>query len=1611
MMMSHNISKARVGSEGSHPRIGLNKLHFDFRNAKPAFLGTVPSYCKLDDVRTKSEVQQTELSCSQSSIQVEHNRVDVLKHVNAAGADSEHCKTRQTVTRSAIQVDDGDLDRLFSTSNAAASPLQSCSAVTISEPNDRDHTIITTEYTQSTDGPLPNHSLHENKTLPPPSEACSLLSSLLKEPINFCDRKPQKPRHTVSSISEDKTDARPTDSVTVKQLSVHVNELGSRKANTQLASHTTSCNTSVVSTSSGINAESSLPSGMSSMDVYDYALFDDRWNDWKKPSQSTSRVKKSVRSKKNARAVDIVTGTSVSVEAKCKDSKPKAVRTTRRRQKVKSDWEDDVWLTHKKLLLLPVDKKSSNSGRGRKQSSCMKRDIFGPVSKRKRRKSVTGMELPMMGMELPDLSTTLDSSADDIDLSDALKLYGWESNVSDNNNTNATRKWCVDITGADLSMDLDVGCEQKVTDVKNQKRSLITGNLVTDSVAEQNVNQPVHHNPTDAECCRTNFSGSQETPPPSVASDGFSSCDESDKSVKLDTQNEETRQSSSGRWLTVDTKLARYIDGRRFDRLVNGISVQIPATLTQETVGQIGQEAVHLEKLTKRELKELQNQVRLEEIYHRRAKKSVHSPHNIFIERVKRGAFRRHGVSNIVRRSASKLAAEFHQTDDDGADCESAEVDVVIGDHAPVVVDEVSQSAAESDNDTLSYLSSDDNDTNDTAETGKFTPEPDGMYTSELLGGNVTENTQRADDGCANTDGTTQKESPAIRVLIRRRPAAHNNQSLMQDQLTEPPSVNVSAHEQTPAPSNSSTAETVQMSDSPPPGDCMKAASRRKSSARKRGSLLKRTGFRPAASEPADNSMQHAVTDAVTNVSDTVAAVTDDSEYIAAIALASLSVPTESSETALNHCQTSNEHRVTETDSDIAGVSKAVCESSPQYPTKQCSATTSDTKPLSSKPSKCSVLRNGHHNSKDVAQRGHRVSADKHTSKSGGDSVTEVRMSEGQRSSQRSHSRDEKRITRCNENLSPTQSSESTINSNDDSCCVATDNENKHNAEENIQSRRSRRRRSHSAKAEGDQKQILPVNKSLSATPMNNDSGSSNLPTSTVNEKSAELKSANIEDQKSQSSQLHSAKKTAGDQKQNSSFAVNRHSGSSHLGIRKVNEKSAELNIEHQRSQSRKSYSAMATGDQKQNSPVSYLQQSSVNNDSRSIRVANGKVNEHKTKMDHAVHDNFSENSSCSVSDKTRHRKHRSGHRHGVEKKATNRHEKVKVAGDNLAMCDASATRQTKVQSKVDSDHYDVDASLVRSDVPECGESASPFDNSITTSSAKNCTATSMLPTSVPSQSLMSSSSSSSLAAQCLMSSKDVVECSDNRNDNTRPEKISLGSQEIHVTKTLSLTSSDHDIVVQAGQTEVITIAGGHQASSNLNSNSCSKSSPIQSIAVQKQPDDSRVARVLSSNADTSVVLSAAVIDAEVTPDSCVLARNNDTTVLSPNSFQSLVISADFMAESPVSPYRESEDIRSPSPLSLDMDEDDRTKEIRSPSPCELESPAGRYRIVETSWDVRLTSPCEIQSPDVSDDEAGNSVEEFGKHCNVCLHHGPVTIPLTITEASKTVHNQQLDMM
>jgi len=390
----------------------------------------------------------------------------------------------------------------------------------------------------------------------------------------------------------------------------------------------------------------------------------------------------------------------------------------------------------------------------------------------------------------------------------------------------------------------------------------------------------------------------------------------------------------------------------------------------------------------------------------------------------------------------------------------------------------------------------------------------------------------------------------------------------------------------------------------------------------------------------------------------------------------------------------------------------------------------------------------------------------------------------------------------------------------------------------------------------------------------------------------------------------------------------------------------------------------------------------------------------------------ISENNSSAVSDTTKLTRHRSENCHSVESTVIDSCKNKHVTGSSLTQRDASPSGQTRM---TESDNNDVHTSLEKLDLPSGVENAGNFDVTITSSSANNCTDASMLCTSLSKQSSVFSSSSSQ-ASDSPIGLTAVVECSGKETADGE-QKSSLNSQEVNVTMTLPLSSTDEASEVRdmgtvrhrADGDEVIKDTVRHQVLSDLNSNNLLKSSQI-SVVTEKLCGDADVAPLMSVNADTSLPILSAVPDAEVVSDCCLLARVFDTNVPAPISLQPSVVLADVITQSPISLYRELEDIRSPSPALLGAEEDDRAKEIRSPSPCEPESRTSLFRVIETSWDVRLMSPCEIQSPDCSEDEADNSIEEFSRHCNVCFHQGPVTIPLTITEASKRMHNQQPDM-
>jgi len=1472
-MKSHDISRTKVNSEGDRSRVMLNKLCFDFRNAKRTYLGV--SYRKVDEIKTKPDVQQTELSNSEGSGQVEHNRADVLKcNIDAGGAgDSDTGKTGQLVTGSAVQVDDGDSDRLSGLSDAAAAQLHLCGAATsvASELTDRNDTFssVTTEYTQSADILAPNCSEPENKMLPlSDASSSSFVSSLVCESNKETDlsrygKQARKPRWTGNNnnTAENKTAVRLADNAVLKTSSLPVNDPYSYDEYTEDDLHSASHNTVELS-GSGRHSESSLSSRISSVVVYEDDLDDLPLSKRKSNLRSSSRVKKSLRSK-GARSLYTMTATSNNDKTKCKRIKREVVRTPKRRRKIKSESEDEVWSTQKKLLLMPVDKKLKKyTSCSRKRNAGIRKDIFALLPKRKQRKSVD-----VKGMELPDLGVTYD--ADVAEMPDMLKNYNWESDVDNNTESvNVSRKWCMDITGADLTTDMDIDYE-RITENSNQQKSLIC-----DKAAEQNLGQVMPQYPSDAECRHTNISSSQETPPPSVASDGFSSCDEPDHPERSSSGDKvwETHNSSSSRWLYINTMLAHYIDGRHFDRLVNGLSVQVPSTVIDEAAeadAQIGREYLCLSKLTKRDVKELQDQVRLEEIYHRRAKKVTITLHTSSNVRDNRSASLRHNVYDIVPRSTAKFAAVYQRSNDEGIETESANQ----RDASFDVDKELHQSAAETDDDTIPYNSS---DSDEVVNSNNLISKPEGMCTGELLKGDVMES-QEAGHSCINIDDGKQQESVCVSIS-RRSVAANKTQSQVPDQLNEPTPVSISL-------SNCIDSDRVAISGSLVSDDSHKAVSRHKSM-KYAASLRKRKSSRPADNQPAAVNMCHAVTDAVIAVTDMSykdAPSTGCIEYIAAVALASLSmattsqlhstcqsVPSESDasiETMLNRHQT-NKDKKRSTDTTV--VSKPAHKSSHHRQRKQFSDSKTVKETPLTKASDQTVIRNGHH-----VKDGHHVSADKHrdhTPKPADDLVSEstTATSEGHRSrSRRSHSGHQKQVAKNKEKSSTTHPSKSMINRDNSSSLVATSSMRKKHTEV------------------------------------------SGIVSDIVSRKN----------------------KAAND---------------------------------------------------KEKSPTIHPSKSTINRDNSSSRVATSSVHKKHTELSDIASDIVSRNNNDTASDKTRHRQHRSSSCRSSDKKVLVQKQEAR---SNLAGCDASTSRQTVV----DADHNAVDVGVGRTDTQAKGET----DDTITTFSADNSTGTSMLCTSLPSQ--------ASVLPQSSSEPNDVMCCGgiDGSSDKTISDieaKALLYSQELNITTTPSSTSENPQ-------------KSGHEVLSGFNSNGTLQELCASFSATDKQHGDIEVALIISCNTDMGI-LTSAVDDEDAVRHSWSLARNKEETVYSEaiNSLQSSVAVADYTPMSPTSPYRESEDIRSPSPMLADLEKNDRAAEIRSPSPCDIESPAALFRVVETSWDVKLTSPCEIQSPDCSEDEAGDSVEEFNRQCNVCFQHGPVTIPLTIEEASKTAHNQQLDM-
>ena len=1402
MSQDYYVGKPKVNGGGVRPQVMLNKLRFDLRNAKPAFLDV--SYCKLEGSRTQPVTQQTKVNYGESNGQVHRDQdYELDSRIDASGAGVvEIYKTGRPVAGSAVQVNDGDSEGLAGVSNA--SQLHRCAAA--SESTDIEHKLppVTTECMQSADVLSPSCSVPQDKRLPTSRTSSSslMLPSIFQtNTLTYfyrCKQQAGKPKWTDCDIADSKTAVGFAESKVFTPSSVLASESYSRKRSTELALHSTS-HDNVELPGGGKYSESSVHSR--SLSIFHFG--DDSGhvtlNDRSISLHPTSRVRKSLRSK-TVHNLRTATATSIKDECEFKHNKRKVVQTRKRRRMIKSEPEDDDWSTRKKLLIMPVDEKFSKSGRRRRRNARTKRNIFALMPKRRSRRSVCAKVT-----ELPDLgATTLDT--DVADVSDILMKYDWESDVDTNAvSPSVSRKWCLDITGADLTTDLDIDCKQIVESSDQQKSS------VWDKTDEQNVGQVLPKYATDAECCHTNFSTSQETPPPSVDSDGFSSCDEHgqpDQSVDhgSDAEEEERHEASDIRRLYIGTQVAHYIDGRHFDRLVNGISVRMSAaTLTEEAVAQIGQECLLLSQLTKRDVKELQDQVRLEEIYYRRAKKAVFALHRGSNKRVKHIGPRKRKASDLMPRSAVEFAAKSQKTDNNGNESECAQAGAANQQGAS---SELCPFAAESDDSTLPYLSSDDDDI---AKSNNPISRPEGMYTCELLKGNVADTSQGADRSRINIDGATQQEvaGMSIPVRIRRLVSTGKKQSRAPDLHGEPARVSVSSQQLTSSPGKRTASDTVDVSNSHVIDDYSKDVSQQNVASSRKRNIVRS----PVVS------MRRAVVDAdtaKTDVSHTDTASADDTEYIAAVALTLLSVSPESQlhspcqsdppesevciEAALDRCQTDEKRKSTQRDTEVAVNAKPAHHCSPHHSTKQTSLGETVTETSFVKPSCHTVTRNGRH-LRDGERKCRHVSASgehKHTSKSVGDV------------------------------------SEHTVSTS--------------------KSQRSRDRTSHLAERVGHHKRVSEGEEKLSVTC---------APKSTVNSDR----------------------------------------GSSHVSTNSVNTKNAEV----------------------------------------------------------------SKNNNCETGGKTEHRKHGSRSHHSSS---------------------SSSGSSSSKQTMVDSDRHVTDVNAGGSDMPARGGNALPFNGTVTPCSADNS----------KSSGTICSSSRSLSASHSVIHSDGIVKPPLGKV--SRGEKFSMNSEKRSVTTTTSLPSTSPYPEPVAG-TRV------HRVFSDLNSNTLKKSH-TSSGDNDRHRGDADVAQIMSDNADTDAAMSA-IADNEVTAHSRSVTKNTDETVYSdaPNwSSESLVADA---AKSPTSPYRESEDIRSPSPMPADPEKEDRAEGIRSPSPSDMESPAALFHVVETSWDVRLTSPCEIQSPDMSEDEAADGVDEFDRQCNVCFQHGPVTIPLTIEEAITRTHNQQPD--
>jgi len=1004
----------------------LNKLHFDFRNAKPAFLGV--SFCKLDNVGTQSVVQQTELGSGKNTKQVECGEADTVEcNVNDNGADD---NTGQLVAGSAVQVDNDD-------SGVATARHHSSNVVIKDEPPGTSCTsaAVTTEYTECAEQLLPSCSATVGDSPQPPAASVHLSVDSFQRQLKTSKRT-DFPRHkkngrkseqTDRTVTENQTAARVTDDdVVLKPVSVLVNELCSCKDCMAVSLQSTSLSTTELSGRGGYSSTSPI------------VLYDDDDLDAVALSEkvhvipSASGVKKLLKSE-NVPSLHYVTDTGIKLEPKCKDGKLKVVRTTKRRRRKKHDSDGEFnWSMRKKLLIMPGDKKFSKSRCRRKQK--VRRSSFSQTAKSKGHKSVSVEE-----MELPDLSATLDNGADYTDMSNLLKAYD-EVPVED---STVSGKWYVDVTGADLDIDF-----QRATKSSRHRKYVVSNKAAEQKVAEflpQNAPVEVHH---------TNLSNSQETPPPSVASDGCLERDEPDQSAYSDAEDVELQESADAKWLTIYTKLARYIDGRRFDRLVNGVSVQVSAAVMDETVAQVGLECLRLAKLTKRDVKELKDQVRLEEIYHRRAKKAMLSVQDSSDTNVKRRSSARRNVSGFDQRSAAKHAAKFQRTGHNGMETESETAEADAENQQGISFsssDELHPLAAEK------HLSSGD----------RGVTKSGGLLNGDISKGADKFNYEATDNDHINVvDGVKRRQSAKVgRDIHSSRHASAVSQSQVPGQVCESTPASVSFHEQTSTMDSCVESEWVAAFGCP--DECFDASLQQELVS---GNTLLPKDYSSGSTYPAVDVYRTQRAAAYGIAMTTDAGGTDNNEYIAAVALASLSMLTESqphsscqllsskskacTDAAL---QINQQHKSTQRTTDVAVTSDIAEEFLPQDLSVQSKVSETVIAASSVKPSKYTAASNRHWLKAGGRTSDHISVADKQSERSArgvGDSVSD--HTRGTSSKQRSRDRmsrsagtahHQKPVEQDREKLSTTCSSKSTVNFDSGSSHVAISSVDKKNTE------------------------------------------------------------------------------------------------------------------------------------------------------------------------------------------------------------------------------------------------------------------------------------------------------------------------------------------------------------------------------------------------------------------------------------------------------------------------------------------------------------------------------------------------------------------------------------